>query len=250
MIVMKNKTVAIVVPVYKSTLDWNEKISWDRCNDVFKEYDIIIVHPEGLDISAYLPPPNKIVPLPAYHFKNVHTYSHLMCLPLFYKLFLDHKFILIYQLDTFVFENKIEEWCSLGYDYVGAPWIKAAWIDKIKKRISFIDKIIYPVGNGGLSLRKVTKFYYGSIFLYPIVLIWKKKWHEDFFWTTVGARLIPFFKIPNVTQALEFAFEENPEKCFIMNGCKLPFGCHAWEKFNPSFWKPHINKYGYKFPND
>src|SRR5690606_21812645 len=138
-------------------------------------------------------------------------------LPIFYKRFLDYKFILIYQLDTFIFENNLDEWCKYDIDYVGAPWIDAEWIKKLKNKISFIDKIILPVGNGGLSLRKVKKFYYGSIYLYPLGIIWKKKWHEDFFWTTVGARLIPFFRVPDVKEALRFSFEEHPRECFKIN---------------------------------
>ena len=240
-----NNTVAIVVPVYKSTLSWNEQVSWNRCKEVFKENDIIIVHPEGLDISQYAEGMSRSIAIPAKYFKTVHTYSHLMCLPFFYKYFLSYKYILLYQLDTFVFENNLDEWCKSGIDYVGAPWIKAGWIEKLKAKIPFIDKIIYPVGNGGLSLRKVKKFYYASIYLFPLTVIWKRKWHEDFFWATAGKRLVPGFKIPTVETALKFAFEENPEKLYELNGKNLPFGCHAWEKFNPEFWKPHFKKYGY-----
>ncbi len=241
---MKN-TVAIVVPVYKSSLSWSEQISWDRCKEVFIDNDIILVYPEGMDISAYTPGVTKSIAMPAYYFKTVHTYSRLMCLPFFYKYFLNYNYILIYQLDTFVFENNIDEWCASDIDYVGAPWIDAAWINKLKSIIPFIEKLIYPVGNGGLSLRKVKTFYYASIFLYPITLIWKRKWHEDFFWAFVGKRFVPGFKIPDVKTALKFSFEEHPEKLYELNGNVLPFGCHAWEKFNTPFWAPHFKKYGY-----
>ena len=241
---MKN-TVAIVVPVYKSSMSWNEQISWERCKEVFKEKDIILVYPKGLDISAYGSNVGKSISISAHYFKSVHTYSRLMCLPFFYKYFLDYNYILLYQLDTFIFENNLDEWCAGTIDYVGAPWINASWINKLKSKISFIDKLIYPVGNGGLSLRKVSKFYYSSIFLYPIILIWKRKWHEDFFWAFIGKRLIPGFRIPEIKTALKFSFEEYPEKLFEMNENKLPFGCHAWEKFNPQFWAPHFKKYGY-----
>jgi hypothetical protein len=157
--------------------------------------------------------------------------------------------MLVYQLDTFVFENNIDEWCDKGFDYVGAPWIDVQWTEKLNAKIPYVDKLIYPVGNGGLSLRKVKTFYYGSIYLYLVtVLLWKKKWHEDLFWSTAGKRLIPFFKIPKVKEALKFAFEEHPEKCFELNNRILPFGCHAWEKFNPDFWEIQFKKYGYYFP--
>ena len=247
------KKVAIVVPVYKQALAWNEIISWKRCNEVFHDKDIILVHPEGMDISNYTNG-NKIsksIALSAHFFSSVYEYSRLMCLPLFYKKFMDYHYILVYQLDTFVFENNLDEWCDKNIDYVGAPWIDAKWTEKLKAKIPFVDKLIYPVGNGGLSLRKVKTFYYGSIYLYPITkFLWKKKWHEDLFWAMAGKRLIPFLKIPKVKEALKFAFEEHPEKCFELNNKTLPFGCHAWEKFNPDFWEIHFEKYGYAFKSE
>src|SRR4029079_3572600 len=100
-------------------------------------------------------------------------YNRLMNIPYFYRHFLEYDYILIYQLDTFVFENNLEEWCNMNIDYVGAPWINSTWVNNLKKKISWIDKFIYPVGNGGLSLRKVKLFYYGSIFLFPLALCWK-----------------------------------------------------------------------------
>jgi hypothetical protein len=50
------------------------------------------------------------------------------------------------------------------------------------------------------------------------------------------------FKIAPVQQALKFSFEANPQLLYKMNGGKLPFGCHAWEKFDPIFWKSFITE--------
>ncbi len=38
----------------------------------------------------------------------------------FYKQFLNYEYILIYQLDAFVFKDELN-YCSQGIDYVGAP---------------------------------------------------------------------------------------------------------------------------------
>jgi Protein of unknown function (DUF5672) len=245
-----NQQCAIVIPAYRAKLDWNERISLDRAKQVFKnQYDIILVYPEGMDLSLYKSYDvfTQFIPMKAKYFSSVLMYSNLMNLSYFYQPFLTYKFILLYQLDTFVFENNLEQWCNSGYDYIGAPWIKAQWIEDLKKKFSWIGQFIYPVGNGGLSLRNVKKFYYGSIFLRPISLFWQAKWHEDFFWGSVAHRLIPGFKVPNVGTALQFAFEEHPQECYELNNHKLPFGCHAWEKFEPEFWKKHIGNYGYNF---
>jgi len=243
---MKNK-VAIVIPNHRATLKWNEDISLRRCKEVFSGYDVIVVHPEGMDKSEYKKYDiiSGYIPLKAKYFSSESMYNRLMNTPYFYRYFLEYDYILIYQLDTFIFENNLKEWCAMDIAYVGAPWIDSTWINNLKKKISWIDKFIYPVGNGGLSLRKVKPFYYGSIFLFPLALCWKGKWHEDFFWTSVAKRLIPGFRIPDVHTALKFAFEEHPERAYELNGKKLPFGCHAWEKFNTQFWAAHLKDYGY-----
>lgn len=237
---------AIVIPVYKTSLNKNEIISLNRCLEVFKGRDIIVVYPDTMDISMFKDKFQGIsnyLPFKSAYFKSVQTYSRLLNIPYFYKYFRKYQFILIHQLDVFVFEDKLDYWCSQGYDYIGAPWIDALWISKL----GFIGRFVYPVGNGGFSLRKVSKFYWGSILLFPVsTFLWKKKWNEDFFWSTVAHRLIPGFKVPDVKKALEFAFEEHPSKCFELNGYKLPFGCHAWEKYDPDFWDSHFQKYGYQ----
>ncbi len=245
------KKVAIVIPVYQTALKWNEQISLARCKEAFKGYDVIIVYPEGLSLTEYeeYNAATQYLGLKPKYFKSVATYSRLMNIPYFYKHFLEYDYILIYQLDTFVFENNLDEWCNKGFDYIGAPWINSNWIEKLNNKLPGIKHFIKKVGNGGLSLRKVKKFYYGSIYLYPLGLIWKRKWNEDFFWSSVAKRLIPGFRIPDVKTALQFAFEETPEVCYELNGNQLPFGCHAWEKFNPAFWAPHFERYGYIIPD-
>jgi len=55
----------------------------------------------------------------------------------FWNLFQGNK-VLIYQEDSIIFKNNIENF--LQYDYIGAPW--------------YLEKMDYPcVGNGGFSLR-------------------------------------------------------------------------------------------------
>ena len=49
---MKNK-VAIVIPNHRATLKWNEDISLRRCKEVFGGYDVILVHPEGVETKEY-----------------------------------------------------------------------------------------------------------------------------------------------------------------------------------------------------
>ncbi|MEO6731335.1 MAG: DUF5672 family protein [Ferruginibacter sp.] len=48
------------------------------------------------------------------------------------------------------------------------------------------------------------------------------------------------YKIAPVDVASKFSFETNPIGLFQLNNGKLPFGCHAWEKYDIGFWTPFI----------
>jgi hypothetical protein len=242
--------ICIVIPMHKAKMNPNEKVSLARCKEVFKDFKVILVVPEGLDVSEYQESGaiGEIKYLQGKYFKSEKMYNRLLNITYFYKHFLEYEYMLLYQLDTFVFENNLEYWCNQGYDYIGAPWIDATWINKLveKYKMPFIKKMIYKVGNGGLSLRRIRTFYKGSIYLRPLAYLWNDQWHEDFFWSSVAHRLMPSFRIPDVNTALKFAFEEHPSTCYEMNNKMLPFGCHAWEKFDTDFWRPHFEKYGYR----
>ena len=49
---------------------------------------------------------------------------NLMLSPFFYESFLDFKYVLIHQLDVFIFKDELNYWCNQNYDYIGAPWFK------------------------------------------------------------------------------------------------------------------------------
>jgi hypothetical protein len=52
-------------------------------------------------------------------------------------------------------------------------------------------------------------------------------------------RVYPFrflLNLPDWKEALAFSIEQNPQTGYKILG-KLPFGCHAWERYEPNFWK-------------
>ena len=51
--------------------------------------------------------------------------------------------------------------------------------------------------------------------------------------------------VPTAKEAIPFAFEMCPSYLYHENGNCLPFGCHAWQKQEPGFWKPFIEQFGY-----
>jgi hypothetical protein len=59
---------------------------------------------------------------------------------------------------------------------------------------------------------------------------------EDVFWSFEAAKFKSNFKVAPPDVALEFAFEKNPKWCFERNAQNLPFGCHAWARYDLAFW--------------
>jgi len=265
--------VSVVIPVYKPTLDWDEQISLNQCLMILHKHSICICTYHSLDISIYIKIFEKanvkfsIEYFDDSYFNSILGYNRLMLSSEFYERFLTHKYILIYQLDCFVFADDLEYWCGKGYDYIGAPWIRIGynnwdWKSKVKHRfISIIrkhtskdlnwDDILNKVGNGGFSLRRVSLFY--SIikkksnskklnkYINPI----SHFFNEDVFWSYgVDTILFKMYK-PNTEEALRFSFEMQLEYSFELCQHNLPFGCHAWARYGIDFWRPFINKFGY-----
>ena len=168
--------------------------------------------------------------------------------------------MLIYQLDAYVFRDELLQWCRRGYDYIGAPWIPygkylgtfGKLYMNVRFSLYFLHKTIrhhkffmYQVGNGGFSLRKISKFKqitakYKERFA-PLVSDDAPFYPEDTLLLYELQGTGDELKKPPFKEALKFAFEENPEWAYRKNGYRLPFGCHAW--FHPQygpFWKNFI----------
>jgi Protein of unknown function (DUF5672) len=70
----------------------------------------------------------------------------------------------------------------------------------------------------------------------------RDKSHEDLFWSLEARKVVRDFRIPEPREALGFSFEVAPRYCFKMNRERLPFGCHAWSKYDQEFWQPFLLK--------
>tara|TARA_Y100001934_G_C12257935_1_gene728480 strand:- start:413 stop:1258 length:846 start_codon:yes stop_codon:yes gene_type:complete len=87
-----------------------------------------------------------------YDYNNINrnTYNSILSSKLFWEKLYGDK-ILIYQEDSFIFRDNIEEF--LEYDYVGAPWVLSNVSEYwLPKKVDY-NKLDIMVGNGGLSLR-------------------------------------------------------------------------------------------------
>lgn len=197
------------------------------------------------------------------YFRSIESYNLLMQSIEFYSEFLNYNYVLICQLDTIVIRDNLVKFTSSKYNYLGAPWM-----EKSKATRHLL------VGNGGLSLRRTVFFYsslkrfsllsskfwlwYSKTFFYKIRVInypigkvlWiayrlgaKKLFFDSLKFQKVYedvsfSKFIKYSKgnIPPLNFAVDFSFESMPEICYQLNDEKLPFGCHAPEKYNPKFW--------------
>jgi hypothetical protein len=259
-----DKVVSVVIPIYKTTLTELERISLSQGLKIFTDVDIIFIKPKFLKRFDYSKTvdKHKCVVFSDEFFSSIAGYNKLLVSPSFYRQFLVYKYILIYQLDGFVFSNALKSWCALNLDYLGAPWIEHPGVDKFRNSLRFsnnkivrvVKKIDFGkrnqnyVGNGGVSLRRVRKFYALSLFVKPLLSVLKhEEWNEDFVWCLFVAKYFPFFKIADFSTALRFAVETKPSVALAHLHPQLPFCIHGWYTSNEilAFWKPFIEKFGY-----
>ena len=258
----------VVIPIHKKAPSADEQSSLRQCVSVLRSHPLCIVCPHGLDVAEYV----KIISdlgttcnverFPQHFFDGINGYNLLMLDKAFYKRFANYEYILIYQLDAWVFRDELDYWCKQGYDYIGAPWI-------VKNEHG--ELVFDGVGNGGFSLRRVQHFidvlsHKGPVrdgsklnlkpslknkiyrFLYSLgyqnTISYLKKdgtLYEDIFLSIFLSDTKLSANIPNPTIASHFAFEKESSYLYSINK-KLPFGCHAWRKYEyESFWAKHIH---------
>ena len=270
-------SVCVIIPIYQSKLSHTEEISLSQGMAILGHYPIKIIKPKSLNISCLQEkyPQISFENFDDDYFKNVLSYNRLMLSEEFYSRFLAYEFMLIYQLDAFVFRDELDYWCKQGYDYIGPPWrIEIDFDSKIKEFIWNVKKKIAlwldlkedlygkygpkeiimkrSVGNGGFSLRRTKKLLsmipknQAKIQEYLEKVKTHPAYNEDMFWGIELNRYLPQLNIPDWRTALKFGVEHLPQKAFQLNG-GLPFGCHAWDIYETDFWKIEIERFGYKF---
>ncbi len=254
-----NASVAIVVPVYKETQTTDESTALAHLRHYLGAYPCYAAKPNGL---ANVPDGLEPIDFDDGYFASTLTYNRLLLSIDFYRCFQRYEFILIYQLDCLVLSDGLSVWCRDDIDYIGAPLFN----DPTQPEYGFSG-----LCNGGLSLRRIEKAievlsskrsYCGQVTggqirrsTYGTLRDWGK-WllgrsdmqrcrrlyaaNEDIFWSQEAPRFEPGFKVAGVADALSFAFECSPRFCFEANRRRLPFGVHAWAKYDRLFWEPYL----------
>lgn len=265
---------AVVIPVYKSSPSFDEELSFRQCLKILNDHDIFIVTYKELDCSAYFRISNEFnckfqkKEFDKSYFSSIDGYNKLCLSSSFYNTFIDYEYMLIYQLDAWVFRDELVYWCEKGYDYIGAPWFYTNNQEKDNYRMKDVP------GNGGFSLRRI-KFcleILNHAGMLPLVTplgilksfdgFWKNLWKilprflgfkntkkyylsgkvgEDTIFASQKYSYKNHFKFPSPIEASYFSFEKNPSYLYRINNGKLPFGCHAYRKYEyETFWKNYI----------
>lgn len=227
------KRVCVVVPTGGARLGDDERLALSHLERFLGRYDRCSIggSVDGLERKRF----------PGRYFRNPVTYSRLLLSRRFYEAFAEYEYVLVHQLDALVFRDELEDWCERGLDYVGAPWLPG-------ESAPFVTEP--AVGNGGLSLRRVAAF---LDVLEAAGERHARRWvagktesefeaHEDLFWSFEARRFKPDFRIATVEEALGFAFEVEPRRAFELAGGRLPFGAHAWAKYDRAFWEPFLDE--------
>lgn len=261
--------VVVVIPIYKSVPNELERLSFEQCIKVLP-YPITIVAPASLDVFFYSEKSERIVVerFDDDFFTSISGYNRLLLSRAFYKRFNRYVYMLIHQLDAYVFRDELKVWCEKGYDFIGAP-VHNVQVDK------FSEKKENMTLNGGLSLRKVASAL-KVLNSFAMVYNWKQikesnlsdtktnkvqglskslyyyllknntfNWlngydrNEDIFWAHIVKSIHNWYRVAPVEEALKFSFDNAPKLFLKMANGQLPFGCHSFDK-NQLFWSNYI----------
>ena len=263
----ESNLVAVVVPTSAQlVLSPDEEISLRHLAHFLGKYDRYFVSPENAAISR---PGFAVETFPARYFGSTQAHGLLMFSEEIYERFRRYKYILMHHLDSLVLSDQLARWCETDLDLVGAPWLRcedSPWVDRPR------------VGNGGFTLMKIESHlnvlrskrpavnpdeYWRTLCgATPPLLRWRhlprrylkrlsvfnnvrwetRRWrgNGDHFWADEAVKYWPDFRVASVEQGLQFAFEVAPRMCFELNNRRLPFGCHAWARYDRAFWEPYL----------
>jgi hypothetical protein len=196
---------------------------------------------------------------------SISAYNRMIINPSFYLLFSTYTHLLIHEPDALVVSDHLLHWCNQPIDFIGAPWFEGF-------SNPLPDSPIVGVGNSGFSLLRIeallrflsstdrwitrklvlwqlfSKFrghYSRYSFLALIRMLGRAGSmveayrvladHCDGFISEFSSKVSPHLRIASSHQALLFSWEANLRTCYRLTGGRLPFGLHAWKRYDPDF---------------
>lgn len=258
----------IAVPVHRPEPSADESLALARCQAVLGRHPIRIVHPAGMDSSAYrrLLPAARPLEVPPGWMASYRAYNRMLVNPSFFRLFRGHSHLLIHEPDALVVSDRLIHWCQQECDYIGAPWFQGF-------SRSTADAALHGVGNSGFSLfrlQAVEALLHSGHRWYPYralaaetrVMIRNRPLGQglgaiksmvtplvmmamgvrrilrcncDLYWSKFAQLDDPCFRVSDPETAIRFAWEAHPRACLQRCGGELPFGLHAWARYDRAF---------------
>lgn len=264
------KKVAIIIPMStRPDLTEEEEISKRQLLHYLGGYDKFLLVPEGLrfDFEGF-----QHIEFPMRFFGSAANHGKLLGTRGFYRAFLDYEFVFFYHFDSLVFSDQLTDWCGRGIDYIGPPWIQcedSPWVDRPRVGNGGFTLLRVDAALKALTARYLERpsAYWFDLFTayappWLVKLLEKNEWfwpakrlmqewrevhnpnahnrNNDIFWSDLAHHFDPDFKVASLEDGLRFAFEVSPKTCLEMNGGRMPFGCHAWGRYDRAFWEPHL----------
>jgi hypothetical protein len=273
-----SKTVAIVIPVSdRAWLTPDEEISLAHLRRHLAPYDKFLIAPKGLNLRL---DGMRTIELSRKYFGSVYAHNHLLYWLRFWEQFREYKYIFIYHLDALVFRDELLMWCATDVDYIGPPFLHcddSPWVTRPRVgnggfSLVKVDSIIRVLR---ARYRKEPHKYWSDVFtrnrhylepqkqLARVVARARETTAEvsgrcetardepwngpsdtdvpyDIFWSDRAVEYVSDFKVASFEEGLRFAFEVAPRTCYALNGYRLPFGCHAFGRYDRSFWEPYL----------
>lgn len=240
--------VKVVIPLYHNELPELELKLLRNNLQKLAMHNIALLMPEGLELDGMRGQFDvdkyeilRVSPEWLGRKNGVAGYNRMMLSAEFYSLFSDSEYILICQTDAYIDRDELLSWCDRGYDYVGAPWpMKPKYNLPIIKQYVALRKamrrdeldilrqdLFDKIGNGGLSLRRVSKCIevcerYRDI-IERFCTSEHNLYNEDVFWAVIPDDM----RYPTIKEALGFSIDMKPKFCFKLAGGKMPFGVHG-----------------------
>lgn len=252
----------VVVPVYRP-LTPVETIVVSNNARMLRDHPFVVIGPEGAhealsQVETLIRAAGaeaRVQPFPDGDFAGISGYNALLKTRRFVDAFDGADFILICQTDAVILDDDLNRWLASGYDFVGAPHFVGYDEPSLPARFA-------KGANGGLSLRSLraarmaldrVKILPRTLLAKSVVLsglaalsartlgtrmcmIPKPNLNEDVFWSVELPRCDPRFRVAPPEVAAAFAFEVLPRHLMDLRGGRLPFGCHAWQRYDQEFW--------------
>jgi hypothetical protein len=258
--------------MYRSELTADEEISLASIRKHLSGYGICFIAPESLDLSGVLRSGEEVERFSDEFFSGIEGYNRLLKSRGFYQRFTNSEYILIAQLDCLIFSSNLNEWMDRGWDYLAAPWFKGFSEEhtsglwrvgngglSLRRVESYLRVLSQQVVSGSIYPRwghyawkppfesmepglyqKVSALHGINPFARQYSVeeeLRKFPYNEDVFWAIEASKFDPSFQVAPAEAALPFAFESSPRWAYEKNGRQLPFGCHAWARYDRAFWE-------------